>query len=440
MKINKDKILRWFSYFVYSLIVLLVFLNGIYTTNDSASYIGMSSMRSPVYPLLIKLFYFIGGNNYQIWLLCFQIIFGTFGLYVFCSFVHRFFKLEYWLTFLLSLSLLAPYFLFGQIANIVMTEAIAYPLFLIAIRFLIESVIDRRMRPFIIYLFCCIPLIMTRGQFLFLYFISIIVITYLFIYLKEKRKKLMRVVIIFISCIILTNLAERSYNYILFQRFNKVSLIGVQLSAAGFYLSEKEDMKLFNDSTELRFFKSVLQTTHIENNWNREYDKKTPTNSGFGYYQMVYNKIIWGAVYPEAKKIVPQPEAHNDLRSWMYINKLTTAVSFKLIQQHWKEFVSIYITNVLYGLGYKHYSFLFFMLLVVFLVVFLRFQNKYALLYTLLLIISLANVLLIALLEPTGEYRYLIYNDALYFALIIVALNNWISLLKNKKSQTSEIQ
>jgi hypothetical protein len=433
MKSKKEKILHWLTYFIYVLIAIYVFLKGIQTTNDSASYMGMSSMRSPIYPLLIKLFYFIGGNHNQVWLLCFQILFGALGVYIFCSFIHRFFKLEYWLTFLLSLFLLVPYFIFGKIANVVMTEAIAYPLFLITIRFLIESVFNRRMRTFVMYLFCCIPLIMTRGQFLFLYLISVIVIVYFLIFLKEKRKKLGRVILIFLSCIIFTNLAERTYNYILFHHFNKVSLVGLQLSAAGFYLSDHEDIKLFNDTTEIKLFERVQLITHTQNNWNLTYDKRTIGNSGFGYYQKVYNDIIWHAAYPEAKKLIPENDAFNDLSCWIFVNNLTKSVSIKLIRQHWKEFISMYATNVLYGLGYKHNSLLFIISLFVFIVLSFRFHNKYAVLFTLLLVLSLINVVLIALVEPTGEYRYLIYNDFLYITLIVIAVNNWITLLKKNQ-------
>ena len=165
MHIEKGKILRLFAYIIYALFAIMVFVRGIETTNDSASYIGMSSFRGPLYPLLIRLLFFIGGNNYKIWLLCFQIIFGAFGIYIYCSFFYRFFKLKYWLTFILSLSIASPYFFSSTIANLVMTEAISYPLILIAIRYLTESVFTQNLKSFTIYLICCIPLILIRGQF-----------------------------------------------------------------------------------------------------------------------------------------------------------------------------------------------------------------------------------------------------------------------------------
>ena len=435
MHISKDKVIRWLSYVVYLLLIAFVFRNGIHTTNDSGSYIGMSSIRSPMYPALIKLFYFIGGNHYQIWLFCFQILFGTFGIFVFSSFLHRFFKLKYWLTFLLVLFVAAPYFIYGKIANLVMTEAIAYPLFLISVRFLIESVFYKRMKPFAIYLICCIPLWLTRGQFLFFYVISSIVLMLFMFFLKEKRKQIILLLLIFISSIVITNLIERTYSYFLFNKFDKVSLIGVQLSAAAFYLSTSEDVRFLTDSTEIKFFKGVQDITHKENSWNLAYVKTTEGNNGLGYYQMTYNKIIWQAVFPEAVKCVPHSEASNDMSGWIYVNKLTKSVSFKLIKQHWKEFSSLIAMNVLFGLGYKYFAFIFLLFLVVSVVFSIKHKNNFSILYSLLLMIGLLNVLLVSILEPASEQRYFIYNYALYITLIIIVITNWSNSIETIRSK-----
>jgi hypothetical protein len=426
MKTYSDKVFRWTSFVIYLIAGVYVLYNGMATTNDSASYIGMSSMRSPLYPLLIKLLYFIGGSSYKFCLLCFQTFFGAFGIYVFCSFVHRYFKMLYWLSFLLSICLLAPYIVFGEIANIIMTEAIAYPLFLIAIRFLTEAVLEKRARPFIFYMLCCIPLILTRGQFLFFYPVSIIAIIILFILNKEKRKRQLKVTVIFVLCIIFTALAERTYNFALYRQFDKVSLSGLQVSAIGFFVSEKSDSTLFKDSTEQKFFKGVLEITHQQNNWNLAYDKKTAGNSGFGYYQMVYNKIVWGAVYPEAKKWLPDAVKQNDLEGWKFINKLSRSVAFVLFKQHYKEILTIMLTNFVNGFGYKHYSLLLFVLFISVLWLSLKQKDRMAILFAFLLLICFLDVGIIALVEPTGEYRYLIYNDAIYTVILVISLNRWV--------------
>lgn len=393
----------------------------------------MSSMRSPIYPLLIKLFYFTGGNNYQTWLLCFQILFGAFGIFVFCRFIHDFFKMEYWQTFILVLLIATPYIFSGKIANQVMTEAIAYPMFLICIRYLIESVFDKRIRPFIIYMICCIPLILTRGQFLFLYVVSVLVIGYFIIFQKNKRKKIGRVILVFISCIVLTGLLERTYAYFLFKKFDKVSLTGVQLSAAAFYLSTPDDVKIFRDSTQIKFFKDVQEITHHKNNWNKIADvSKTPGNSGLGYYQAVYNKIIWKAVFPEAIKYIPQEDVSSDLKSWIFVDKLAKTVSIKLIRQHRYEFLLLVTKNVFYGLGYKHCFPLFFLVFIASFIFAIKYKNDFGILFLLMLGIGLSNVLLISVVEPTAEYRYLIYNDALYITLIIIAINCWLKYMVNK--------
>jgi len=429
MKSNKEKIFIGLTVVIYALICLMIFLKGIVLTNDSDGYIGMSSVRSPVYPLLIKFFFFIGKGNYLVWLLCFQILWGALGVFVFSRFIYSFFKAAYWLVFLLSLGLLAPYFIFGSIANQVMTEAIAYPAFLFAIRHLTEAVFDKRMKPFVIFMLFSVLLILTRGQFLFLYAVTAVVIVYLFIYSKEKSKRIFRVLIIFISLVILTNLMERTYHYSLYRQFSKVSLTGLQLSAMGFYLSDSEDKNLFKDSLECVFFERVQQRTHYENNWNIHFDKKTVTNSGLGYYQQVYNKIIWKAVYPEAVKLVPESDASNDHTSWKFIHRLTKSVAYQLLKKHKAEFLEIYFKNVIYGIGYKHYSLLFVLSFVVFIISYCMKACKYSLIYMLMMFICFSNVLLVALVEPASEYRYLIYNDALYMSILILALNNW---LKNK--------
>jgi len=433
MNINKDKTIHWLSYVVYLLLIAFVFRNGIHTTGDSASYIGMSSIRSPMYPALIKLFYFIGGNHYQIWLLCFQILFGTFGIFVFSRFLHQFFKLNDFLTFVLTLFLSIPYFFYGKIANLVMTEAIAYPLFLISVRFLIESVFDKRMRPFVIYMICSVPLVLTRGQFLFFYVISLVILMIFLIFLKEKRRKIYRLIAIFILLVISTNLIERTYSYFLFNKFDKVNLSGVQLSAAAFYLSSVEDVRIFTDSTEIKFFKGVQDITHKQNSWNLAYAKTTEGNNGLGYYQMTYNKIIWQAVFPEAVKCVPHLEATNDMSGWIYVNKLTKSVSFKLIKQHWKEFSSLIAMNVLFGLGYKYFAFIFLLFLVISVVFSIKYKNNFSILYSLLLMIGLLNVLLVSMLEPASEQRYFIYNYALYITLIIITINNWANSIETTR-------
>lgn len=397
------------------MVFTILYMRGIGLCPDSNSYLSHHIIRPPLYPLFIDFVQLVSRTHYLTVLLLSQLTIGFLAAYIFCSFIKRSFKLPLWVTFVLSLFCLYPY-IYQNAGNLILSEGLAYPLFLIAMRFCLEGILYRNSRSIVLAIVFSIPLVLTRGQFLFLYPVLAATLLYLFVFAAGIRAKALFLIMVFLSSIIITNLTERTYNYVLHQHFVVAPFSGVQFLTTALYVAKEDDAKLFNSPSLSRLFLSVY-TKMMQQKVNQESYPKVnsiyPTYAA--HFAMSYNTICWNILIPEISSQVLHKTGKPDKDDWITVNRITSSMAFTLVKANLGRFIHFYILNFISGLR----SFILNVPALFSLVLIATTRNRITELFFFVSLLHFANIALVALVEAPLT-RYLMYTQVFYDVLVCV--------------------
>lgn len=408
-----------FSITVLSLTFAL-FLQGPILHPDSASYLYPNPLRPPMYPLLLQINQALFGTNHYHALIFFQLTIGIWAACAFAQTLKKLFALPIWVIAIITIALLIPYG-WQKFGNIVLTEALCYPLFLCATRSLLQGLIGKKTRSFFFFLGWTSLLILTRRQFLFLYPVFGVVLVYLFCWDRRSFKvtTIALLSLTFGLSIIATNLLERSYQYSQHGHFSIAPFTGVQLVVAPLYLANDADSELFKTPLEKSVFlttRQILQDKKISYDTRPNEQAGVFTLSTYTHFYEHYNTICW-----EALRTALTKHAVVDVYQ---VDALTLDMATTLIQAHLIDYIALYFANIVFNLGGFYYAFflgILFLLLIVKLI-----YNKPAIAPTpltltmfLSLLLTFANYSLVALVEPVLK-RYSAYTDTIQISLLLV--------------------
>lgn len=378
---------------------------------DSQSYIQKELIRSPLYPLFINGIEIIFGKGNTIFLVIFQLLFGFFSCYRMAAFIQKAYNLN-GIFFLIILSLLlSPYaFYFG---NTILSEGLAYPLFLLTVQLLLQALLYKKFRAYGYAIFFLTLLVLTRRQYLFLYVVSFLVCLYLWYYVEKKRLLAkLSLLFILVSSIGVTDILERSHHYYYNGYFTTVPFVGMQIMAMPLYLSSDKDASLFTDPTEIKVF---TETKRIMK--ENKYDSTTlwKENEGpeYCHYYMNYNNVTWGSLYQALLK--------NNIKNWVEIDKILIHMTGPLFLQHWQRITSLYLRNIIHSMGgYYNFIFIFFAFCCSAYFHYLK-KDPLSLGVFLAILISYGNYFSVAIVEPAMT-RYTFSTNIILTCMLIVTV------------------
>ena len=381
---------------------------------DSSSYIDFLPTRSPLYPLILKLNVLIAGPDNFYGLIFFQLILGFYSAFQLSEKFRSLFSLDRFSKNLFILALLLPYYYGGEkFGNWVMTEAIAYPLFLMAVGFLLEGLLRKSTRSLLYCLGFTSLVILTRRQFLFIYPVFALCLGYLF-FVERKNFQIGILVLSFIGSIFATNLFEKTYQYIRNGHFSTVPFTGIQLIIAPLYVSKDSDVTLFQDEDQKRIFLEVRKQMHQKNitfeDLNKPPFESNPTMVFTQFYENYYNTICWDIVAP-----VLNQQGFTDV---FKRDEITIDMALTLIQHNFKNCLQLYLRGIIYNMGGLYFSFF---LLCTFFVAFIqkfKLSDNLSLAVLVTLLLSGANYSLIVLVEPIMR-RYAAYTNTIQLCMLL---------------------
>ena len=448
-----------------------------HTANDSIGYLDGHIFRPPVYPLIIKICKLIGESYYIQLLLLFQILAGIYSVYLFSNFLRKTFSLNHWFSFVFSIVLLSPYlslskynkyfqlllllfiltyffkgilfsdlfkktfslnylvaFCFASvfflpyqitsifIGNFLLSESFAYPLFLLTFMFLCEGIIDKNEKKVIIALVFNFFLVLTRGQFQFMYLVILLALIYLKFFTEMNVKKVKWLSIIYFVFIFTSIISEMTYHYISNGVLTKTPSSGITISTNCFYVSQASDSILFNDDLEKSVFVDIIRKA--------ERQELSLSSSGISkdISNTVYNKLLWSTIVPSMRnKLTWQTESE----LYKKMDMFCLSISSKLFSKNWKSYLSLFYYEFVYvGIGGKILSYIY---LISFLTLILMFikgnRNKNLLILILLFIIHFLNLLVIGF-TVYFEERLAFYTQPLFSVIVFSIL--YSSLPHNK--------
>lgn len=392
---------------------------------DSDGYLNMDIYRSAGYPIFLRVLKMVSGSQFA-WITTFvQSSIGLVAIYIFVTRLKRLLSLNPLFYLLLAIILAVPYIHIQNLANVYLSEALTYPLYLLVTIYFLECFLTNNVKNLWMSLPILFILILTRSQFLFFIPVGILMI----IWFSVKDKSLKKYLLISGALIILpilTSLADKFYHQLKHDAFVNTPWTGIHLITPAFYVADEEDFKVYESKDEQQFFKWIFAKLYHRNlninNLNEEgtYD---PT----AYYSVHFSEIANETIYDSGKELVGTNLSENE--KFIALDQLTKKMTLPLVMDNFGSWLKLYIKNAINAFGSSKYALLYFLLLIFGIVALIKKGNDTFKVITLISVLTFANVALVAIGMHTIK-RFTFYNDWVLFLIVFILLDGFIKYKK----------
>lgn len=410
---------------ILGVIFLLCLREGIILTPDSGTYISLSAIRIGLYPLTILLFQTIFKEHALQALVVFQLGFAITASYQLATFLRSVFNLPPLMYWVLIAVFLSPLIVFKS-ANEIMSEGLAYPLFLVSSHFLLKGVLYRNIRFLLAFSFSIFLLSFTRQQYLFFYVIGFFAFLYLYFFENDFNKKIKFFLAIIFSCSLFF-VSEKTYHYIYHGSFSGTPFTGIQLLIRPLYVSSMDSYKSFEEPKQREFVKEVMEEIFNRNLMDQDPNKRELTG-----FTLHYNTICHQISSPLLGKIWQPLVNESNMDYLQTINQQTIDISLKLIKNNFNNYLKSYIKGAIHGFGgYILWGFILFTSLLCFIAIAsTRYVNIFYLFFILTTLMHLGNLLIICFFEPP-LFRYTYSTGLLLASMLLIMSYQYINKLSH---------
>ncbi|RAR75335.1 hypothetical protein [Flavobacterium aciduliphilum] len=413
MKIKINRI--YFNALFVVITCFLVLWKGVVYAPDSEGYLSMSIYRSLGYPSFILFHKALFGSRYVYFVLLSQLLLNLGAIFYLKNKVQQILNLPFWKAFLFMLLLAIPLFYEIHVANGLLSEALAYPLYLIVLAHLFDFLVTKNRKKVILSAILLLLLIQVRGQFMFL-----VVVLFLAVFVSEMSFKLLKKqigILVFIILIPFISVGiDICFHKIVHHKAVTTPWTGIQIATLPFFIANQKDYLEFPSTEQQDYFRFIYGRLEQKNLLLNQFSDDSTTK--MDYYFSHYVQIANGTLNNDGESFFKNNHVlQEDL---VVVNdKMTSSMTMPLVKAHFFKWVSLYFENICKGLGTAKN-----VLLILFLCVFSFFRLlskpipalKIIFIGTLLV---LGNAALVALAEPTIS-RYLFYNNWVLLSIVLL--------------------
>ena len=419
--------LKHITSIVFLFVFVFVIIKPMEFFPDSEGYINMSIIRSATYPLFLYIIKSIFGSYFNIATCFFQITLGLFAVYFFVSQLKKNIQINAFWYLCLSIILLIPYIYNHNIANSFLSEAVSYPLYLIVVAHYISLFISKETKHLIIALPLLFLLIGTRSQFIFMIPIGVLILAWIS-YKNASFKKNAWLLLLLMCFPFITSIADKTYHKIKHNHFVNTPWTGIVLISPALYVANEDDLSIFKSKEESQFFEMAYKQLS-EKKLNIHHLSTQSKGNKISTFISQYSEIANNTVLKVGKNLTdPNLDANE---TFIKIDTLTRKMAFPLILKNNKQWLKLYIKNIVHGFGNSKIMLLYFILLIYSLISLQKKASNENKLFVLILALTFFNISLIAIGIHTIK-RFTFYNDWGLFLIIFVLLNTF-SLIKKEK-------
>lgn len=376
---------------------------------DTASYIGKSLLRAPLYPLLLDWSERIWGSGFPEAVVAFQIIVATAGLAAFSLSLHRFFGIG---PIAAHASFTALHALLLKFGTSILAEPLSFGIHAFFMAALIGHVFSGRH----IFLAAAIAVsgleLLVRPQFLYVFVFLIAYVAFLATSINKKTCSCFAVGILVVWAGVF--LIRNSYNYIYSGVFNQYSAIGEHILATQLYIASPTDYAIFENEDDSKFVKTVLDRINRDKATIHHWDQSK------SHYNKSVERIYFLHMKPVCADLFPTGDPHSLIAQDEYCKRIGIA----LMKVNAIGYAKLLFSKVYFG----PFNYLCLLLILSLLAAlwYRRSKSVHALAY---LAVSLLTALNYAMLVPFALIvsRYTVFSDSyqILFTFLcgLVALN-----------------
>lgn len=413
--ISKSIVNKYIYYFIYILIGVFVVIKGAEYHTDSYAFFRMDFNRWLMYSSFLKFFITIFGDNFELPIIIVQYSFIAIAINFVVKTIKSVFNINFLSQLFLQLILLAPCVYLHFVANRLLSEALSYPLFLLLFSYCFKAFVAEDLKYLYKASLVLFALLLTRGQ-----FIAVIpVLLILSIYVVYKQKNLRKNIPVFLLLIIvpmLSGLTEKIFNKAVHGNFIGNSMNYVHLISSSFYVSDQEDIDLFTDEDERAYFGLIHESLRLANmTRNQVVELKM---DDYEFYELNFSNICNERVHELGLQYF-RNKGLNYYEQNIKLNKLCSQMVLPLFKNNFNNWTKLFYKNVKNSFGSSKQMLLMLMLLIYALVQLLKTNSNLYKFISLAILLMFANNTLISGIIHSIK-RYLFYFDWVIFAIIIL--------------------
>ncbi|HAV54915.1 MAG TPA: hypothetical protein DCX41_08330 [Aequorivita sp.] len=425
---------KYFEYLLGIIFIgttLYIATKGAILHNDSDGYLNMSIIRLPVYSLFVQLFYF---KKFEILLIVSQMSFICASIYILVKNLKENLGIQAFWCLLLSIVLLYPSIFGIKIGNSVLSEAIAYPLYLLLFHFLSLAIFTENQKYIGKSLLILFALLLTRGQ--FLYFVPIVILLLIWICVRKRDYK-KGIPLLLVSCILpfAVSITDHIYHKVANGYFEATPWTGLHLLTPAMYVANATDVEIYKTEKERYFFEKIQKKL-----WERNlsiYQREADGIDATEFYRTNYTRIANWTIYDYGKELLPPSLTPEE--KFIELEKITTKLAGPLIIKNFGAWSKLSFKNFVEGFKSN--------LLVLFYFIILGYSGTALLkrkvtntskVLFLGALLTISNTATVAVGMHTIE-RFTFYNDWFFFLAIFLMLFNLKKLEGNKPRMESQL-
>jgi hypothetical protein len=383
--------------------------------SDSVGYISMSLIRSIGYSIFVNFFQSLFGS-YGISILTFvQYFLGLFSCFFLIKSIKQTLNLNYWFLVVLLGVIISPLSYELKVSRSILSEGLAYPLFLLTTANLIIAFLKNKINNFYYAVLLTIILILVRGQFLF--FTPILILVFVSIKRKKFSGKSILILLFLLAIPFLTILTDKFYHKIMHNAFVSTPWTGIQINTMPYFVSDKNDYKLFKTNLHKEYFRFNYENLESKKLLLNQFPvDKDKIDFFYKNYTIMCNETLSKDSYKFFDEKLTEDQ------KTILIDKLNNEMFFPLLINNLRKWSDIYSRNIIKGLGTFHIFIAYCIVFIVCLLLYIKNDKHHLKFVVLCLLIMFGNVFIVSIAEPATN-RYLFYGNWILISFCLLLLN-----------------
>lgn len=395
-------------------VALLLLRRGFFVHTDSRSYIDHLVYRTAGYPLFLDLTELLFGRFGLHAAFLLQILLGVWACQSLAATLRRALRVPRIGSVAALLVLLAPYVGPPYVANRILSEGLAYPLFLLTMRALLLVVTAARPSAIGGYVIFGTLVILVRPQFAFLHALSALTVAILW-RSTGARRKACALALGWLLASGAATLTDRTIRWARHGYFGSAPFLAIQFMAPALYVSRPEDLARLEpaQASLVKGLRERAESQHLLISSN----SRGSLNRFARHYEESYDRLAWRIAFATFQERTRSPG--DAVTPFVASEAALLPIVPRLLWARRGTYLHLVLANIAGYHGYLYFA-----------LICLSYpalagrrprRGSSRLFFALVTTAHLANVVAVAVIEPL-RMRYAFHTEALWVALVLALL------------------